>query len=344
MDPRVELLFIGSSHGPEGAIAEKAGMPFKAVPSSSLTRALSLKNAASLARLIAGVPRARRMLKAFGPDVVIGTGGYTTAAVLIAQRLLGGPVVIHEQNAIPGRTNLFLARIADRVCVTFDRSAGYFAASKVAVTGMPIRKEFAALPNKADARRELGLEEGLFTLLVVGGSQGARAVNQLIMEQIRELCGAGIQVLHQVGERNVQDVIAYLDLHYGNALDELPYHLRPYLDMPAAIAAADLVVARSGASTIAEITAAGLPSIMIPYPYAYANHQKHNARYLVERGAAVLCEEGSSTAIGLAGIILDLKRSPEKLRALSEASAALGRPDAARAVAEAALQLIAHKS
>jgi len=308
-------------------------VPFKAIPSLPLTRALSLRNARSLAMLAAGIPRARRILREFAPDVAIGTGGYTTAAVLIAQRSLGGKIVIHEQNAVPGRTNRFLSIIADRVCVTFNSSADYFSAKKVVVTGMPIRQEFAALPEKIEARSRLGLKVDAFTILVIGGSQGARRLNELMFYAWPMLNDGATQVIHQVGDRNIEQARSF-----AGELGPL-YRVESYVDTPLAMAAADLVVCRSGASTLAEITAVGLPSIQVPYPYAYADHQKKNAEYLVSRGAAILCEEQSCTSEHLADLIRDLRSNPEKLRAMASASHAMGRLGAARTVAEVALSL-----
>lgn len=328
-------MFVGSSHGPEGALAAGAGIPFQAVPSSSLTRALSVRNAVSLARLAAGVPRARRILKSFGARVVIGTGGYTTAAVLLAARTLGLKVVIHEQNAIPGRTNVWLARVADKVCVTFESSASFFDSRKVVVTGMPIREVFAHLPAKADARRTLGLREDAFTILIIGGSQGARRLNELMLGAWPLLDDGATQVLHQAGDRNIGEARAAAE-GFGEA-----YRVEAYLDAPVSMAAADLVICRSGASTISEVAAAGLPSILIPYPFAYANHQKRNAEYLVEHRAAILCEEGACSSQWLADLIRELRESPDRLGALASASAALARPDAARRVAEVAMSLVA---
>ncbi|MHB9037343.1 MAG: undecaprenyldiphospho-muramoylpentapeptide beta-N-acetylglucosaminyltransferase [Armatimonadota bacterium] len=328
IDPAIELLFVGSSHGPEGAIARQAGIPFRAVPSSSLTKSLSIKNLASLGRLLAGVFRARRILDEFKPDAVIGTGGYTTAAVLVAQWSRRGKIIIHEQNAVPGRTNLWLSRIASKVCVTFDGSAAFFPREKVVVTGMPIRKDFGSLKGKCEARRELGLREDAFTILVVGGSQGAKRLNELVMDMWPSINDGGTQVLHQVGERNLESC---------RAVESDSYRVRAYLDMPIAVAAADLAISRSGASTISEIMAAKLPSILVPFPFAYADHQKRNAEYLVRCGAAVMCEEDTVTKDVLGNLVTELRSNPDKLRAMSEASASLTRVDAAKLVAEAAI-------
>ena len=331
-DHTVELLFVGSSHGPEGAIVAEAGIPFRAVPSSPLTRSVSVRNAASMMRLLAGVFRARRILREFGPDVVIGTGGYTTAAVLVAQRSLGGRIVIHEQNAVPGRTNRWLARIADRVCVSFDSSARWFPAGKVVVTGLPVREEFRALPEKGEARKRIGLSEDGFTVLAVGGSQGARRLNELVIGAWPLIDDGSTQVLHQVGARNI-------DQARESCAGGERYRIEAYVDMPIAMAAADLVIGRSGASTVAEIMAAGLPSILVPYPHAVADEQTANARYLADRGAALLFEERSLTPEKLAGAVIELRSSPEKLAAMAKSSKSLGKPDAARRVADVAVHL-----
>lgn len=328
IDPAIELLFVGSSHGPEGSIAGESGIPFQAVPSAPLTKSLSLKNMSSCGKLLAGVFRARRILNDFGPDVVIGTGGYTTAAVLLAAWSLGCKFIIHEQNAVPGRTNVWLSRLASKVCITFDSSAAYLPNEKVVMTGMPIRKEFACLMSKQDARRTLGLKEDLFTILVVGGSQGAKKLNELAMDMWPAIDDGGTQVLHQVGKRNYDQCASF-----GSDL----YKVEAYLDMPVALAASDLVISRSGASTIAEITAAGLPSILVPYPYAFADHQKRNAECIASDGAAVMCEEVSITKDKLVSIVSDLRSSSDKLKKMADASASLAKVDAAKSVAQTAI-------
>ena len=273
--------------------------------------------------------------------MVIGTGGYTTAAVLIAQRLIRGRIVIHEQNTVPGRTNLWLAHISDRVCLSFEGSTRYFARGNTVLTGLPIRKDFAALPGKTEARRTLGLAEDAFTILVVGGSQGAKRINELMLDAWPTIDDGATQVVHQVGGRNIEEVRSRFLQRFGEADAQVGgrYRIEAYVEMPVAMAAADLLIGRSGASTVAEIAAAGLPSILIPYPFAVANEQKLNAEYLSERGAAVVREESECSPEELSRMVLDLRSSPEKLGAMASASAALAKPDAARKVAEVALCL-----
>lgn len=337
--PEVELLFVGSSHGPEGDIARANGFDFRPVPSSPLTKSVSFRNAASLLRLAAGMFRARRILKDFRPGAVVGTGGYTTAAVLLAARSIRSRIVIHEQNAAAGRTNKWLARFADKVCVSFESSSKSFPERKVVITGLPIRREFQSLPDKREARRRLELGEGLFTILILGGSQGARRVNELVIKTIPKICGVGAQILHQVGERNVQDVRAKLELLYGSSIDNLPYYLKGYVDSPVAMAAADMVIGRSGAATLAEINAAGLPGILIPYPHAVANEQRLNADYLADHGAAIVFDEANLSSETLTAAVEGLILFPERLSAMADASKSLARPDAAKDVAQIALDL-----
>jgi len=333
--PDVELLYVGSSHGPEGEIAHKAGIPFVAIPSSSLSKALSLRNMAAFGKLLMGFFRARKVLGRFKPDIVIGTGGYVSAAILLAQWSRRGKIVIHEQNSRPGRTNTALARLARRVCVTFESSVAFLPKGRVEITGLPIRTEFRTLPPKAEARRVFGLDETLFTIVVIGGSQGAKRVNEIVAGAWPLIDDGKTQILHQVGQRNIEEMRALI----GATQDNQRYRVEAYVDMPAALGSADLVISRSGASSIAEITAAGLPSILFPYPHAYADHQTGNALYLVDHEAALLCGDSSTTPEMLAGIIIELRSAPEKLDAMGAASAGLGKPDAADRVAQIALSI-----
>ena len=333
--PDVELLYVGSSHGPEGDIARKAGIPFVAIPSSSLSKAMSLRNAAAFGKLLMGFFRARKVLGRFKPDVVIGTGGYVSAAILLAQWSRRGKIVIHEQNARPGRTNIALAKVARKVCVTFASSTAFLPTGRVEVTGLPIRAEFGLLPAKADARRAFCLDETLFTIVVIGGSQGARKVNEIVAGAWPLINDGNTQILHQVGQRNIEEMRALV----GATQDNQRYRVEAYVDMPVALASADLVISRSGASSIAEITAAGLPSILFPYPHAYADHQTGNAMHLVDHEAALLCGDSSTTPEMLADMIVELRSAPEKLEAMSAASAGFGKPDAADRVARIALSV-----
>lgn len=251
----------------------------------------------------------------------------------MAQRTRRGPIAIHEQNVVPGRTNLWLARIADRVCVSFEETLAYFPTPKAVLTGMPVRREFLSLPNCASARRELGLRDDLFTVLVIGGSQGARSLNELVLGAWPLLDDCATQVLHQAGERNVKELQA-------RAMPGRErYALVGYVNTPAAMAAADLIVSRSGAGTVSEIAAAGLPAILVPYPHHADKHQKRNAELLVWRGAAVLMQESEADPGKLADTVARLRSDREKLSSMAAASKSLAMPDAAKNVAHVVLSL-----
>lgn len=252
-----------------------------------------------------------------------------SAPVVLAQRLRHGRILIHEQNAIPGKANVLMSRWADIACVTFEGTARFFRAAAAEVTGMPIREEFGHLVSKADARQKLGLEKDAFTVLISGGSQGAVKLNSLMLEAWPTLDDGRTQVLHQVGPKNVQSVSS----------PSPAYRVEGYLDNPTAMAAADMAVCRAGASTLAEIAASGLPTVLVPYPYAYADHQTANARHFVDRGAAILMPESSVTADRLAQAIAELRGSGDKRDNMSRAARTLARPDAARRVAELVIGL-----
>ena len=331
-----ELLFVGSQHGPEGRLAALDGLDFRAVPSGPIA-GMSLRTARSLVKLGLGVVKSFQMLGEFRPDVVIGTGGYTSAGVLVAGCMRGIPIVIHEQNSIPGKTNRALARIANRVCVTFDESLAYFPKGKSVVTGLPVRESIVEGMEAREARRSLQLDPEKFTVLVTGGSQGARRINDAVLEAVPALVQAGLQVLHLVGSKNYGDVVS-------RKPDVDGYVAAPYMDdMAAAYSAADLVVSRSGASTIAEITVRGLPSVLIPYPFAYAGHQLKNAEAVAKVGAGVVIEESELTASSLVQTILILVADPSRLAEMASWSRSLGRPNAAQEIAEIVQEVASRK-
>lgn len=332
LDPTVELLFVGSAAGPEKQIASEADITFRSVPCAPFPKSFAISEFVGLAKIVAGFALALGILRTFRPDVAVGTGGYTTVPVLTAQWVLGKPIVIHEQNAIPGRANRWLARFAASVCVTFPATVRSFPGDKVVVTGLPIRKRFSHLPTKTEARVALGLEKDRFTILVVGGSLGARRINELMFAAWPSLNDGATQVLHQVGTNNMDQVEQLKSMGFERFEDS--YRVEPFVDMPLAMAAADLLVGRSGASTLAEATAVGLPCILIPYPHALADEQSANARYLADQGAALVFRESELTSRKLADAIIELRAYKDRLRTMSEASRSLGKPDAAWKVAQ----------
>jgi len=331
--PDCGLLYVGSRGGPEAKLAAEAGIPFSGLTTRSLGRLFSLGMIPTAAAFGKGFMEALSILRRFEPELVIGTGGYAAAPVVLAQVLRGGRTVIHEQNTVPGRTNRWLGRFASAICVTFEDSMRYFPPGKTVVTGLPIRSQILNAPGKAEARSALGLDPDTFTILVLGGSQGARRVNQAVAEALQALSRLPVQVFHQAGERNFREAE-----EGAKALAWDGYHLCAYVDdMGLAYGAADLAVSRCGASTIAEITAVGLPAILVPYPYAYADHQRLNAEFVSRNGAGIIVSDSELTGGILTDTIGRLLNSPEEIRKMGEASRKLGRPNAARDVVAVAL-------
>ncbi len=321
--PDAEILFIGGAYGPEGGLAEKAGLRFAALKVRGVL-GRGLKAVAAAALLACGVVQARGLLADFRPQVVAGFGGYAGFCPVLAARTLGIPAVVHEQNSVPGAANRLLARFASRVCVTYPDETGAFPAAKLARTGNPVRAAILGLRDRArPERRDQGLR-----LLVVGGSQGARALNSAVATAWPRLRGLGVELWHQTGALDLSRMQeAYAAT--GGA------RVAPFIeDMAEAYAWADLVTARAGATTLAELTVAGLPSLLVPFPFATHDHQTVNARYLAARGGAVLLPEPELTPERLEREIGELVRSPDRLAAMAAAARGEGRPDAASAVAD----------
>jgi UDP-N-acetylglucosamine--N-acetylmuramyl-(pentapeptide) pyrophosphoryl-undecaprenol N-acetylglucosamine transferase len=331
--PGCELLYMGSKGGVEARLAKEAGLRFCGLPSRKLQKLLSPNTLLVGATLMKGFSQAKSVLDEFKPDMVIGTGGYAAAAVVMAQAWRRGKTVIHEQNAVPGRTNLWLSRFASAVCVTFDDASKYFPPTKTFVTGLPIRSSLLTMPTKEDARKALGLEKDLFTVLVLGGSQGAVKLNDVTAESIPMFRDLPMQIIHQTGPRNIEKV------EKARAAAEWSgYRVKAYFDdMTAVYAAADLVMCRCGASTIAEITAIGLPSILVPYPHAYADHQRFNGNVVARKGGGILIDDREITPKVFAEKVLKFMASPHELQRMAMTSGMLGRPYAALDVVRVAL-------
>ncbi|MBP6964260.1 MAG: undecaprenyldiphospho-muramoylpentapeptide beta-N-acetylglucosaminyltransferase [Armatimonadetes bacterium] len=337
--PACELLYIGSRGGMEQDMAEKAGIRFVGLTSRKMGRALSFGTFLTAASLARGFLEASAALRRFKPDLVIGTGGYVAAAVVMAQAMRRGKTLIHEQNVVPGRTNSMLARFVSRICVSFDQAAAHFPEGKSVVTGLPVRPEILDRPDRASARERLRLNPDRFTLLVFGGSQGARSLNRAVADALPRLRKLPIQVFHQAGTKNFHEA-----LNVKKAAEWSGYHLHSYVDdMAAAYAAADMVVCRSGASTVCEVTIVGLPAVFVPYPFAITDEQRRNAHYVADRGGALVIEDSDLTGDALADCVERFLNSPDELAEMAEASRKLGRPDAAREVVRVAVELITAK-
>jgi UDP-N-acetylglucosamine--N-acetylmuramyl-(pentapeptide) pyrophosphoryl-undecaprenol N-acetylglucosamine transferase len=323
-----ECLFIGTARGIENRLVPAAGFPLQ------LVRVGALKNVSLMTRLKTAfdLPRAvwdaGRMLNEFAPDVVIGVGGYASGPAMLAAIVKHIPTLAFEPNVVPGFTNRMVARLVSGAAVHFEETAEYFRHAEV--TGVPVRHAFFEITPKRG---------GTPTLLVFGGSQGAHAINEAMIRCLPVLQreAPGIQIIHQTGERDYNDALAaYQKLNENGLRFEVFKFIE---DMPAAFARADLVVCRSGASTVAEIAAAGKPAIFVPFPRAADDHQRVNAEALSHHGAAVVVEESKLEGVWLAETIATLLQDPMQLQKMSQAARELAHPNAARDIAAMAAKV-----
>lgn len=325
-----ELLFLGSRFGPEADLAAKAGIPFEGLSVRGvLGRGFAAVGAA--AGLLAAVAPACRALSRFRPDVVAGFGAYASVAPLLAARVLGIPTVLHEQNAVPGLANRLLGKTAARIFLSLASAERFFPDGRCVVTGNPVREAIAKLstPRSTEKRAR--------HLLVMGGSQGAKAVNSVVLANLVRLRAAGVDIWHQSGPRDFERVRAGYGAHGFDVTGVTPF----IDDVAAAYAWADLVLCRSGATSVAELAAAGKAAVLIPFPHATHDHQTHNARALVQAGAACLVPESEIGARDVGGLLLDLLADEPRLREMSRAALSVARPEAAATVARGILGLAA---
>ena len=328
--PTSNFLYVGSRGGVEEGIVSREGVPFTAISTGGLRGLAPWTVAGHLFKMMAGFVQSLGIVRDFSPDVVLVTGGYVCAPVATAAWLRRVPLLVLLPDLEPGLAVRALSRLAKRVAVSFPEVAGYFDPSKVVTAGYPVRAEFFAA-DKAESREAFGLEKELKTVTVFGGSRGAHSINLALsqcLERLLEVC----QVIHICGPLDAEWVME----NRTQLPDQLRsrYRAYPYLheEMPGALAAADLAVARAGAATLGEFPALGLPSILVPYPYA-GQHQELNADYLVSRGAAVKIAD-AELGEKLLPTILDLLNDEEALAEMSERARALARPQAAQRIAE----------
>jgi UDP-N-acetylglucosamine--N-acetylmuramyl-(pentapeptide) pyrophosphoryl-undecaprenol N-acetylglucosamine transferase len=320
-----QCLFIGTTRGIENRLVPAAGYPLQ------LVRVGALKNVSLTTRLKTAfdLPRALwdagRMLNEFAPDVVIGVGGYASGPAMLSALVKHIPTLAFEPNAVPGFANRLVASFVSAAAVHLEETAHYFRRGEV--TGVPVRQAFFEITPKRG---------GAPTVLIFGGSQGAHAINEAMIRCLPVLQreAPGIHIIHQTGERDYNDALSAYKSHRESA--EVFKFIE---DMPAAFARADLVVCRSGASTVAEIAAAGKPAVFVPFPRAADDHQRLNAEALAKHGAAVVVEESKLEGVWLAETIAALLQDPQRLLQMGHAARELAHPNAARDIAAMAARV-----
>ncbi|MFB3924452.1 MAG: undecaprenyldiphospho-muramoylpentapeptide beta-N-acetylglucosaminyltransferase [Syntrophales bacterium] len=329
-DSGTAVLFIGTGKGLEKRILPGLGFPLKTMDIEGIKGKGIRKSFAALLKIPWSLVQASRMIRDFKPDIVIGVGGYASGPAVLAAHWMGIRTVIAEQNAIPGVTNRILGVFADRVFLSFPETRAWFRADKAVVSGNPVRPGF----------HECGRREGkdrMFTVLIFGGSQGARSINRAVAQalpHLREISGT-LQIIHQTGDRDLQ----FMENAYRAA--GIHSEVLPFItDMMSAYSRADLLVCRAGATSIAEITACGKAAVLIPFPHAVNDHQTKNAEVLYHAGAAEMIHEKDLDGKRLADTIRRLHDDPGRIRAMEEKSAALGNIRAAETVVDECMALM----
>jgi UDP-N-acetylglucosamine--N-acetylmuramyl-(pentapeptide) pyrophosphoryl-undecaprenol N-acetylglucosamine transferase len=334
---RRDMAWVGGAHSVEERILAQEGLAFYAISVGALRGTSPWGFLRSLYRIARGHRQAHELLDAFRPDVILATGGYVSVPLVWAARDRGYPVLIYLPDMQPGLAVKLLSRMAQRVAVSFDSVARYFPRDKVFVSGYPVRRALFSTSKEA-ARQLLGLDAEAPVLLVFGGSRGAHSLNEAVRRALEPLLELS-QVVHISGPGDYS-LLDAMRARLPSAL-QARYHLYAYLyeRMAAALAAADLVVARAGAATLGEFPAVGLPAILVPYPYA-GQHQQANAEYLASRGAALIIPDAELGA-RLWPTVRDLLGDPERLRAMGAAARALAMPEAAERIAAELVSLAA---
>ncbi|MFZ5965847.1 MAG: undecaprenyldiphospho-muramoylpentapeptide beta-N-acetylglucosaminyltransferase [Bacillota bacterium] len=336
----VEIMFVGTKKGLESELVPKAGYPFKTITVSGFKRKLSPDTLKSFKDLFVGIVDAARVIKEFKPDLVIGTGGYVCGPVLFIASLLNIKTVIHEQNVIPGVTNRILSKFVHRILVSFEESKDYFNNSnKIVVTGNPIRKDFFLL-DKEQCRKDLRISETQLVILSFGGSRGAEKLNEMMLKVIKKYNGReDVCIIHCTGNNHYENTLR--DLNTNQIVLSKNIRIKEYIhDIPQYMAAADLVICRSGAITLAEITAVGLPAILIPSPYVTNNHQEYNARVLEKNGAAVLLLEKDINDKNIVELLNLLLKDKERLKEMGMKSRNLSKMNATDLIYDNIIQLL----
>ncbi|MGB4433234.1 MAG: undecaprenyldiphospho-muramoylpentapeptide beta-N-acetylglucosaminyltransferase [Bacillota bacterium] len=339
--PSASILYIGTESGMESSLVPKEGLDFMTVRSSGIVGKSPIVALKGIWNAGLGVNDARHIFKEIEPDVVLGTGGYVSGPVVLAASLMGIPCAIQEQNAVPGKTNLYLSKRVDMTFAAWENSLEYFPKnSKVKVTGNPVRETLFSV-SKDEGRAFFGLDER-FTLLVLGGSRGAESIVQAAISIAREM-DEGLQMILVSGSRYYEEAVSELgavpeDGQEGARTDNVV--VRPFVyNMEMAYNACDLVLARAGGMTLAEITALGLPSIIVPSPHVVGNHQELNARALEAEGAALVIREGPNLISEIRDSFFKLVQDEEAVDGMRQASRKIGKPNAAIHIADDLIEM-----
>ena len=343
-----KLYYLAPNSFDQKALFEN-GITFIRIPAGKMRRYFSLLNITDTVITLYGFVMACITLYSLYPDVVMSKGGYGSVPTVLAARLLGIPVVIHESDAKPGRANLLAARFAQKIAISFESAAPYFPAkvrSRIARTGIPIRKALMRVESEG-ARQYLGLERDVPTILILGGSQGAVKINEAVLSSLPELV-ALTNIIHQTGQANFKDVEGVAKVVLAKSPHADRYHPVNYLNevsLQRSAAVADLIISRAGANSIAEIGLWKKPAILVPIPESISHDQRSNAYGYARTGAAVVLEEENLTPHLLVSEVRRILADKELAARMGASAAGFTDPDAARIIAKGLLQLsLAHEA
>lgn len=341
---RMDLVYMAEDPYDKNVLLQN-GIKFKKIYSGKIRRYFSLLNVLDMMKIMPGVFKSVLGMYFDFPDAVFSKGGHESFPVVLAARILGIPVMIHESDAVPGRVNQWAGKFAKRIAVSFPKAGEFFSEKKVALTGNPIRKEFF-VRETLGARDFFELEKGTPVVLVLGGSQGARNINENIIDILPELVKK-CQIIHLCGSNNLEDTKGRSDLVLENSEFKDRYKLFPFLNLDSmrmAYGASDMAVIRAGASSIFEVAASGLPSVVIPLPKSAQDHQKENAYSYAKNGSAVVLEEYNLEPHILLSEIDRLLSDKNKMAEMGTSAKSFSVPDAAEKIARELISLaIKHK-
>ena len=327
-DPETQVLFCGTEKGLESQIIPKMGYPFHVIRAAQLPMKVSKKTFKAVKEFLAGRKMCRKLIREEKPDVVVGTGGFVCSPLIAAAHKEKVPILLHEQNAFPGRSNRMMSRYAGRVCTSFPGIEHYFnKKAKVVFTGNPIRGIFSEVDRSA-CREKLGLSEKDTLILAMGGSLGARTVNEAIVALAKTIEDPDVRIILSVGKQRYKEVVEEAK-NWPKSIEVFEYIQDPEVYL----AAADLFIGRAGAITCAEVQAVGAPSVLIPYPYAAQDHQTYNAKTFEDANAGILLPDNQAVE-KLPDIVKELLNDPERMETMRKNARGLAIYDAAARICD----------
>lgn len=323
------IFYIGCEKNMEKNIVLAENIAFYSINVSGMPRSKGIKLVIWFFELGLATIKASSYISKLKPDVVFGTGGYVSGPVLLAAKFRNVPFVIHDPDAHPGIVSKFMSKWASAVSISFEQAKLHLKSKNILLNGNPIRSNFLEIP-KDKALQELKLNPDKKTILVIGGSQGARTINNAMVDAVPALLNSGFQVIHQTGSKNFDEYIKEFNIRHPELLNTPNYIVKPFFNnMEIPLNAADLAISRAGSLSISELNLCGLPSILVPYPFAAADHQRYNAKAMSEAGASIYLEDHECTSPRLLELIIALFNNTEKLEQMKIINKSLAKPQAA---------------